>query len=80
MGLGYREPGGAHALPEDTHIRTPIRDAFKVKNLVHCRLVKFAKVGEGANIDSFAGLHCLLAHKYDSQPVPCTVTMVENRK
>ncbi|PNW87843.1 hypothetical protein CHLRE_01g004124v5 [Chlamydomonas reinhardtii] len=42
------------------------------------RLVKFAKVGEGANIDSFAGLHCLLAHKYDSQPVPCTVTMVEN--
>ncbi|PNW87839.1 hypothetical protein CHLRE_01g003950v5 [Chlamydomonas reinhardtii] len=43
------------------------------------RLLKLVKVnGDEEGAKPIKGLYCLLAHKYDSQPVPCTVTVIEN--
>ena len=48
--------------------------------MVHAhRLLKLVKVnGDEEGAKPIKGLYCLLAHKYDSQPVPCTVTVIEN--
>ncbi|KAG2435418.1 hypothetical protein HYH02_011919 [Chlamydomonas schloesseri] len=42
------------------------------------RLLRLAKVNsDTVGNKPVQGLHCLVAHKYDSQPVPCNVTVVE---
>ncbi|KAG2423149.1 hypothetical protein HXX76_015534 [Chlamydomonas incerta] len=68
--------GGDEEVPTATTVTESASETMK-------RLLKLANVStgddEGRPLEpSSKGLHCLVAHKYDSHPVPCTVTVIEN--
>ncbi|KAG2423147.1 hypothetical protein HXX76_015532 [Chlamydomonas incerta] len=59
----------------DAEVATPRIVVTESASDVIKRLISFAKANDDAAVE---GLHCLVAHKYDSHPVPCTVTVIEN--
>ncbi|KAG2435420.1 hypothetical protein HYH02_011920 [Chlamydomonas schloesseri] len=62
---------------DDAEVATPKIVVTESASDIIKRLMKFAKASDESDAEVPEGLHCLVAHKYDSQPVPCNVTVVE---